>query len=132
MSTLYQRPRRDYYAILGVSRTASADELRRAYRQQARKLHPDANPAPEAARHFAELAEAYDTLSDPQRRRRYDEMSVISGRSTRSPSGQTGGRPFDRRGSAPPQTPDATYFMSRFDAPYGPDRPVYGSSSRGT
>ncbi len=63
---------RDYYAVLGVSPTASQTEIRRAYREGARALHPDVNKAPDAAARFALLAEAHDTLSDPARRRAYD------------------------------------------------------------
>lgn len=62
----------DYYAMLGVAPTASAAEVRRAYRELARRLHPDLNRAPDAAERFAALTRAYDTLSDPQRRRAYD------------------------------------------------------------
>ena len=63
----------DHYAILGVSRDASAEELKRAYRKLARQYHPDANPDdPEAAEHFKEVNRAYEVLSDPQKRANYD------------------------------------------------------------
>ena len=65
----------DLYAILGVPRSASADEIKRAYRQKARELHPDTNPDdPETAEHFKELARAYQVLSDPDQRARYDRF----------------------------------------------------------
>lgn len=66
--------KRDYYDILGVSRTAPADEIRSAYRRLARKLHPDVNKAPDAAQRFGEVQEAYDILSDEQKRRQYDQF----------------------------------------------------------
>ena len=56
---------RDYYDILGVTRTASLEEIKKRYRELARQFHPDVNPDnPEAARRFAEISEAYRTLSD--------------------------------------------------------------------
>jgi molecular chaperone DnaJ len=65
--------KRDYYEVLGVARTASPDELKRAYRNLAMKYHPDRNSGDaEAAAKFKEAAEAYDVLSNPEKRERYD------------------------------------------------------------
>ncbi len=65
---------RDYYEVLGVARDASADDLKSAYRQLARKWHPDVNKDPDASKRFSEIQEAYDILSDPEKRRAYDRF----------------------------------------------------------
>ena len=62
----------DYYADLGVERGATAEEIKRAYRKAARRLHPDVNPGPEAEEQFKKVSQAYDVLSDPEKRRSYD------------------------------------------------------------
>jgi molecular chaperone DnaJ len=62
----------DFYGMLGVRRDASPDEIKRAYRRLARELHPDVNPDPETQEKFKEISQAYDVLSDPEKRQMYD------------------------------------------------------------
>ncbi len=65
---------RDYYELLGVVRSANAEEIRAAYRKLARQYHPDVNESSDAATRFAEIQEAYEVLSDAQKRRTYDQF----------------------------------------------------------
>lgn len=66
--------KRDYYEVLGVSKDASPEEIKKAYRRLARKHHPDVSKEPDAEEKFKEVKEAYDVLSDPQRRANYDRF----------------------------------------------------------
>lgn len=86
---------KDYYKTLGVSKDASADEIKKAYRKLARKYHPDANKGDEKAEEkFKEVSEAYDVLSDEKRRKEYDEARSLFGG-----GGFRGGPGGSRRGS---------------------------------
>src|SRR2546430_11341059 len=69
----------DYYVLLGVSRQATDEQIRSAYRKLARQYHPDVNSAADAAERFKAVTEAYEVLTDPQRRQRYDMFGSATG-----------------------------------------------------
>lgn len=83
----------DYYITLGVSKTASADEIKKAYRKLALQYHPDRNKSKEATEKFKELSHAYEILSDPQKREAYDQH----GEAAFQPEGQQ--PPYNQQGS---------------------------------
>ena len=77
ISRIIQRPTmeyKDYYKILGITREATQEEVKRAYRKLARKYHPDVNKEQGAAARFQELGEAYEVLKDPEKRSAYDQF----------------------------------------------------------
>jgi curved DNA-binding protein len=95
---------RDYYQALGVSRSADQSEIQRAYRKLARHHHPDVNKDPTAEERFKEISEAYDVLSDPEQRKRYDtfgedfrrvpdDVDPAAWRQAREYAGARSGRP---------------------------------------
>src|SRR5271157_4336261 len=70
--------KKDYYGALGVKKTASAEEIRKAFRKLARKYHPDVNPDKSAEEKFKTISEANDVLSDPKKRKTYDQLGFYS------------------------------------------------------
>jgi DnaJ-class molecular chaperone len=116
---------RDLYEILGVQRTASADEIRRAHRKLVREHHPDVSKAKDAAATFAAIQEAYDILSDPEKRARYDQfgMAGVKAGAAGAPPGTDadgnpfGGSPFGGQGSW--QNVDPATFEEIFGGMFG-------------
>ena len=87
-------PKHDYYETLGVARTASEDDIRKAYRKLARKYHPDLNPGDKSAEdRFKSVQEAYDILSEPKKRQMYDQVGFYS-----ESGGYPGANPAGRGG----------------------------------
>jgi len=112
--------RRDFYEVLGVGRDASADDIQSAYRKLARTYHPDVNKDPAAEDRFKEVSEAYDVLSDPELRRRYDAFGhdfrqvpdgVDPQQWARARAGAGQSR-AGRAGSARTREPDNDWFSS--------------------
>ncbi len=112
---------KDYYAVLGVSSTASADDIKKQYRRLAKKYHPDANPNdPKAAARFKEISEAYQVVGDAEKRKQYDEMRRLGafggyqGGTRQRPGG--GARPGAAGGpGGAPGGPGGDYRYQDFD-----------------
>ena len=86
--------KRDYYEVLGVSKDADEDTLKKAYRKLAKKYHPDANPGDkEAEAKFKEASEAYSVLSDPQKRQQYDQFGHAAFELEQGHGAEPGGGP---------------------------------------
>jgi molecular chaperone DnaJ len=105
----------DYYGILGVRRDADPDEIKKAYRRLARELHPDVNPDPDLQERFKEVTQAYEVLSDPERRQMYD----------------LGGDPYAQRGAGAAGFGAAGFpFSDLMDAFFGGGAAQRGPRSR--
>ncbi len=96
---------KDYYSILGVTKTATQEDIKKAFRKLARKYHPDVNPGDKAATEkFKEISEAYEVLSDPEKRQKYDRFGAQW-----QQYAQAGGRPEDFNWSQWQAGPGTTY-----------------------
>ena len=106
---------KDYYDIIGVEKTATADEIKKAYRKLARKYHPDLNKDKEAEEKFKEIGEANDVLSDPEKRAAYDELgqNYQAGQDFRPPPNWDQDFEFSGRPSGPNAQPED--FSDFFD-----------------
>lgn len=111
---------KDYYKTLGVGKTATEDEIKTAYRKLARRYHPDVNKDPQAEEKFKEVNEAYQVLSDPEKRKKYDQFGSEWQR-YQSSGGQPGGFDWGRWQQAPQggQPGYRTVSQEEFDSMFG-------------
>jgi curved DNA-binding protein len=112
---------KDYYATLGVARTATQDEVKRAYRKLARKYHPDVSKEPNAEARFKEVAEAHEALIDVERRAAYDDIAPrqASGQPFEPPPGWDAGFEFSGRGDPGSSGPSGADFGDFFESLFG-------------
>ncbi len=128
---------KDYYKVLGVERTASQDDIKKAFRKLARKHHPDVNPGnKEAEKRFKEINEAYEVLSDPDKRQKYDtlgpnwqEQFGFQGNPTPRTRTYTGGGAGGRGGTPFDFDTDPTGFSDFFETLFGNMRTSSGTGT---
>jgi len=112
---------KDYYAALGVARSATQDEIKRAYRKLARKFHPDVSKLPDAEARFKEVAEAHEALIDPERRAAYDSIGQgpARGQPFEPPPGWDSGFEFSGRGDDAGADTRSAEFSDFFESLFG-------------
>jgi curved DNA-binding protein len=105
---------KDYYAVLGVARQATAEDIKKAYRKLARKYHPDVSKEKDAAERMTQINEAYAVLSDPEKRAAYDRLGAgyRPGEEFRPPPNWDEGFEFSRAGFGPQQAGDFSDFFA--------------------
>ena len=120
-------PSRDFYEVLGVSKNASADEIKKSYRELARKWHPDRNhDDPDAEERFKEIQQAYDTLSDDDKRKEYDSGGAFGGFGGFGGAGRAVGQE-----ASPAASPRISAGSSRRSSPAVGPSPAAGAPSPG-
>ncbi len=121
---------KDYYEIMGVPRTATQEEIKRAYRKLARKYHPDVSKEAEAEQRFKEIGEAYEVLKDPEKRAAYDRLGSQwqSGQDFRPPPDWDMNFEFSGGGFS---GADASSFSDFFEALFGGQNPFGGAAQGG-
>src|SRR5215217_2481505 len=109
---------KDYYEVMGVQRTATQDEIKRAYRKLARKFHPDVSKEAHAEDRFKELQEAYEVLKDPEKRVAYDQLGSDwkANQEFRPPPDWNAGFEFSERGFG---GADASQYSDFFESLFG-------------
>lgn len=124
---------RDYYQILGVDKTATAEEIRKAYRKQARKYHPDVSKEPDAEKRMREINEANAVLSDPEKRVAYDQLGshYRTGQEFQPPPGWDAGFEFSGDGAQGGQAGDFSDFFASLFGHAGAGRSEGGHRMRG-
>lgn len=120
---------KDYYAVMGLERNATQDEIKRAYRKLARKYHPDVSKEPDAERRFKDLGEAYEVLKDPEKRAAYDQLGSNwrAGQDFQPPPGWGAG--FEHPGGMAGEEAD---FSDFFEALFGRAAAGRGAGGRAT
>jgi curved DNA-binding protein len=116
---------KDYYAVMGVERDATQDEIKRSYRKLARKYHPDVSSEPDAEARFKEVGEAYEVLKDPEKRAAYDQLGADwkAGQDFRPPPDWNEGFEFHGGGFT---GAGAEQFSDFFDSLFGRGAPNAG------
>src|SRR5437764_3457332 len=107
---------KNYYRILGVDRKADDKTIKSAYRRLARKHHPDVAKGKDSADRFKEINEAYEVLSDPEKRRRYDSLGPDWQRYAQAPPGGPGGGAGAKSGGTSAAPEGSRSFFARFFA----------------
>ena len=126
---------RDYYQLLGVARTATAEEIKKSYRRLARKYHPDVSKEKDAEQKFKEVQEAYEVLKDPEKRAAYDQLGSEwkSGQQFRPPPDWASGFEFSggaRPGAGGVHGFDGEGFSDFFSSLFGGASPFGGGARR--
>ncbi|EDO08601.2 DnaJ C terminal domain family protein [Babesia bovis T2Bo] len=123
LHTSRTRKNKDPYSVLGVSRNATNDEIKRKFRELAKKYHPDLNPSPDAKQKMAEISSAYELLSDPKKRQVYDQTGMNAGDGGYDP---TAG--FSGFGDSSFMFTDFAEMFSRMAGGHGNNNPFTGTS----